>query len=174
MDCIRFGLLAMKISVFSTLQLVAPILLTAQTTTIHVRVVDGRTGASLSGMKLALVDYHNGKSGVDHDDLNGRKFVTTSAVGDLYIATPDVQGVIVFNGMGRDRMWTTCSNQKFYDSTSRTYGSEYLYPVSAIMNSGMVTKNRCGKVSEAAKAGELVIFIRPTTWWERFVAGMRS
>jgi hypothetical protein len=42
------------------------------------------------------------------------------------------------------------------------------------MNSGLVTKNKCGKVSVAAKAGELVIFIRPTTWWERFVAGMRS
>ena len=174
MECMRLGFLALKIPVLLTLQLVAPVLLNAQTTTIHVRVVDGRTGASLPGMKLAFVDYHNGGSGGAHDDLSGRKYVTTSAVGGLYIATPDVHGVLVFNGMGRDGMWTTCSNQKFYDSTSQTYGSDYLYPVSTIMNSGLVTKNRCGKVSEAAKPGELVIFIRPTTWWERFVAGMRS
>jgi hypothetical protein len=37
-----------------------------------------------------------------------------------------------------------------------------------------VAKNNCSKVSAAAKAGELVIFIRPTTWWERFVSGMKS
>ncbi len=60
MDCSRLGPLSLKVSVLVTLQLVAPILLAAGITTIHVRVVDGRTGASLLGMNLAFVDYHNG------------------------------------------------------------------------------------------------------------------
>jgi hypothetical protein len=125
-------------------------------------------------MNLAFVDYHTDENGGYRDDLNGRKYVTTSADGDSYIANPDAHGVLVFNGMDRNGIWTPCSKQGFYDSNTRTYGNDYLYPVSTIVDSGLVAKNNCSKVSAAAKAGELVIFIRPTTWWERFVSGMKS
>ena len=151
---------------------IVPKLLFGQATAIHVRVVNGRTGHTIPAMSFGFVDYHTDENGQYRDDLNGRKTVTTSVDGDSYIANPDAHGVLVFNGYGY--MWTTCSSQKFYDSTTRTYGSDYLYPVSTIISSGLVTKNKCGKATASANAGELVIFIRPTTWWERFVAGMRS
>lgn len=151
-----------------------PIGLFAQTVAIHVRVLDGRTGHSLSGMNLAFVDYHTDENGGYHDDLNGRNTVKTSAEGDSYIASPDAHGVLVFNGMGINGMWTPCTRQRFFDSNTRTYGDEYLYPVSTIVSSGLVAKNTCSKLNAVAKRGELVIFIRPTTWWERFVWGMRS
>jgi hypothetical protein len=173
-DSRRLKLLALNISILSCLQVAAPILLVAQTATIHVRVVDGRTGHSISGMNLAFVDYHTDQKGGQQDDLNGRKSITASADGDSYISNPDAHGVLVFNGMGRNGFWTPCSKQRFYDSNTRTYGNDYLYPVSTIVNSGFVAKNNCSKVSAAAKSGELVIFIRPTTWWERFVSGMKS
>lgn len=173
-DCGRLKLLALNISILLCFQLTAPNFLVAQTATIHVRVVDGRTGHSLPGMNLAFVDYHTDENGGHRDDLNGRKHVAASADGDSYIANPDAHGVLVFIGMGRDGFWTPCSKQKFYDSNTRTYGTDYLYQVSTIVNSGLVAKNSCSKVSAAAKSGELVIFIRSTTWWERFVAGMKS
>jgi hypothetical protein len=173
-DCGRLKLLVLNISILSCLQVAAPIPLVAQTATIHVRVVDGRTGHSISGMNLAFVDYHTDQKGGQQDDLNGRKSVTASADGDSYISNPYAHGVLVFNGMGRNGFWTPCSKQRFYDSNTRTYGNDYLYPVSTIVNSGFVAKNNCSKVSAAAKSGELVIFIRPTTWWERFVSGMKS
>ena len=151
----------------------APIGLVAQTATIHVRVLDGRTGKNLSGMNLAFVDYHTDQDGSTHADLNGRMTVKTSADGDSYIANPDPHGVLVFNGLGNG-VWTPCSRQKFYDSDTRTYGSEHLYPVSTIVASGLVASNNCSKRTATAKPGELIVFVRPATWWEKFIWGMKS
>ena len=71
MDSGRLKLLALNISILLCLQVAAPILLVAQTATIHIRVVDGRTGHSLSGMNLAFVDYHTDQKGGQQDDLTG-------------------------------------------------------------------------------------------------------
>ena len=151
----------LRLAMLSCIKLAAaPFGLFAQTVTIHVRVLDGRTGHILSGMNLAFVDYHTDRDGGPRNDLNGRVTIKTSADGDLYVAEPNAQGILVFNA--------------FYDPNTRTYGDEHLYPVSTIIASGFVAKNNCSKISAAAKLGELVIFIRPTTWWERFVAGMKS
>ena len=52
---------------------VSPVVLLAQTVTIHVRVLDGRTGKSLSGMHLAFVDYYADRDGTTHADLTGER-----------------------------------------------------------------------------------------------------
>jgi hypothetical protein len=153
---------------------VSPIVLLGQTATIHVRILDGRTGKNLSGMHLAFVDYSADRDGTTHADLNGRTTVTTSPDGDSYIASPNAHGVLVFGGAGNDGDWTPCSRQKFYDNETRTYGNEYLYSVSTVVVSGLVAKNSCSKETAAAKPGELVIFIRPSTRWKKFIGGMRS
>jgi len=158
----------------SILYAVSPAILLAQTATIHVRVLDGQTGQSLSGMHLAFVDYYADRDGTTHADLNGRTTITTSPDGDSYIASPDAHGVLVFGGMGNGGDWIPCSQQKFYDNDTRTYGAEHLYPVSTILGSGLVAKNSCSKRTAAAKPGELVIFVRHSTWWERFIWGMKS
>ena len=144
----------------SIMSAVSPAILLAQTATIHIRVLDGRTGKSLSGMHLTFVDYYADRDGTTHADLNGRTTVTTSPDGDLYIASPDAHGVLVFGGMGNGGDWVPCSRQKFYDSDTRTYGTEHLYPVSTILGSGLVAKNSCSKTTAAPKPGELVIFVR--------------
>lgn len=149
---------------------VAPIGLVAQIATIHVRVLDGRTGKSLSGMKLTFVDYHTDSNGATHADLNGRMVVKTSADGDSYLATPDAHGVLVFNDLGNlTGAWTPCTRQKLYDSNTRTYGNEHLYPVSTIVSLGLVATNNCSRRTATAKPGELVIFVRPWTWWEKLI-----
>jgi hypothetical protein len=174
MNCERIQIVCLKTAILSCILFaVAPIGLVAQTATIHVRVLDGRTGKNLSGMNLAFVDYHTEQDGSTHADLNGRVTVKTSADGDSYIANPDPHGVLVFNGLGNG-VWTPCTGQKLYDSDTRTYGSEHLYPVSTIVASGLVATNNCSKRTAAAKPGELIIFIRPATWWEKFIWGMKS
>jgi hypothetical protein len=151
-----------------------PAALLGQAVTIHVQLLDGRTGANLSGMDLAFVDYSRDRDGTIHADLNGRTTVTTARDGDFYVASPDAHGVLVFGGVGNGGDWIPCSRQKLYDSATRTYGTEHLYSVSTVVVSGLVAKNSCGKKTAAAKPGELVIFLRHSTWWERFIWGMES
>jgi hypothetical protein len=177
-ECMEFGRL--KIMSLRTILLACvllamfPAALLGQAVTIHVRLLDGHTGANLSGMDLAFVDYSRDRDGTLHPDLNGRTTVTTARDGDFYVASPDAHGVLVFGGAGNGGDWIPCSGQKLYDSATRTYGTEYLYSVSTVVVSGLVAKNSCSKKTAAAKPGELVIFLRHSTWWERFIWGMKS
>ena len=124
-------------------------------------------------MNLVFVDYHNEQNGSTHDDLNGRMPLTTSVDGDSYIANPKDHGVLVFNGLGKG-IWTPCTRQKFYNSDTQTYGSDHLYPVSTIIASGLVAHNNCSRRTATAKPGELIIFVRPATWWEKFIWAWES
>ncbi len=153
---------------------VAPTGLLAQAATIHIRVLDGRTGKNLSGMNLTFVDYHTDPDGSTDAGLNGRMIVKTSADGDSYVANPEAHGVLVFNVLGSSAAWVPCTRQKLYDSKTRTYGSEHLYPVSTIVASGLVAHNSCSRRAATAKPGELVIFVRPPTWWEKFIYVWKS
>jgi hypothetical protein len=174
-NCEPFQIVALRKTMLSCILFaVASTGLLAQNVTIHVRVLDGRTGKNLSGMGLTFVDYHTDLDGSTHDDLNGRMIVKTSADGDSYVANPDAHGVLVFNVLDRDGAWTPCTRQKLYDSNTRTYGNDHLYPVSTIVASGLVAKNNCSRRTAIAKPGDLVIFIRPVTWWETFIRIFRS
>ncbi len=174
MNCERLQIVALRTAILSCILFaVAPVELLAQTATIHVRVLDGRTGKNLSGMNLPFVDYHTDRDGSTQADLSGRATIETSAVGDLYVANPDVHGVLVFNGLGQG-VWIPCTRQKLYDSHTRTYGSEHLYPVSTILASGLVASNSCSRRTDIATPGELIIFVRPATWWEKLIWGMES
>ncbi|HTQ96927.1 MAG TPA: hypothetical protein VMH89_08975 [Candidatus Acidoferrum sp.] len=174
MNCERLQIVALKTVMLScVLVVLAPIGLIAQTAIIHVRVLDGRTGKNLPGMNLSFVDYHTGPDGRTYADLNGRMTVKTSADGDSYIANPDSHGVLVFGGLGKG-VWITCTRQKLYDSHTGTYGTDHLYLVSTIVASGLVTNNNCSRRTATAKPGELIIFVRPATWWEKFIWGIQS
>jgi hypothetical protein len=158
----RFQIVMLRKTIFSCIAFaLAPIGLLAQTATIHVRVLDGRTGKNLSGMNLAFVDYHSDPDGKPHADLNGRMVVTTSTDGDSYVANPDAHGVLVFNGLGINGAWAPCTRQKLYDSNTRTYGNEHFYPVATIIASGLVAKNDCSRKTATAKPGELVYLYSP-------------
>jgi hypothetical protein len=174
-NCERLQIVALRKAMLSCILLtVSPMGLLAQTTTIHVRAVDGRIGKNLPGMNLRFVDYYSDGDGNTHPEFNGRTIVKTSADGDSYVANPDAHGVSVFGGLGNSGDWTLCTRQKLYDNDKRTYGNEHLYPGSTIVASGLVTKNNCSRRTATAKPGELVIFIRPATWWEKFISGMES
>jgi hypothetical protein len=87
MNCERLQIAALRTAMLSCILFtVPPIGLFAQTATIHVRVLDGRTGKNLSGMNLAFVDYHTDREGGTHADLNGRMTVKTSMDDTMYSA----------------------------------------------------------------------------------------
>lgn len=174
MNCERLQTVALTAILSCILLAVAPIRLLSQTATIHIHVFDGRTGKNLSGMNLTFVDYHTDRDGSAHADLNGRMIVNTSADGDSYVTNPDAHGVLVFNVLGRDGAWVPCTRQKLYDSNTRTYGSEHLYRVSTIVDSGLVATNSCSRRTATAKPGELIVFVRPPTWWEKFIYVWKS
>ena len=37
-----------------------------------------------------------------------------------------------------------------------------------VLQKGVVRPNACGKVTEPRQPGEVTIFVRPLTWWEKF------
>jgi hypothetical protein len=125
-------------------------------------------------MYLDFVDYRTDSDGSTHGDLSGRMIVKTTADGDSYIVNAGANGVLVFHVLDRDGIWIPCTRQKFYDSKTQAYGNDYLYPVSTIVASGLVSTNNCSKRAATAKPGELVIFVRPITWWETFKAVFTS
>ncbi|HEV2233150.1 MAG TPA: hypothetical protein VGV68_07080 [Terriglobia bacterium] len=36
-----------------------------------------------------------------------------------------------------------------------------------VIQSGSITANTCGKATASPKPGELIIFVRPLSWWEK-------
>ena len=54
---------------------------------------------------------------------------------------------------------------------SRTAGYSWLaitdFSTKQVVQQGVVTKNTCGKATASPKPGELILFVRPLSWWER-------
>lgn len=40
------------------------------------------------------------------------------------------------------------------------------FATAEVLQHGIVTANRCGKAEASPQAGEIIIFVRPLTWWE--------
>jgi hypothetical protein len=40
--------------------------------------------------------------------------------------------------------------------------------IKEVLQSGVVTANACGRVKEAPRPGELILFVRPLSWWEKW------
>ena len=115
-----------------------------QTATIHVRVINGRTGCPKSAMSFAFVDYDTDGNGKYRDDLNGRKTVTTTVEGDSYIANADVHGVLVFNGMGSmDALLEAKVLRRQHAQVRRRLSLSSFYD----RHLGLVARNDCSKRS---------------------------
>lgn len=48
------------------------------------------------------------------------------------------------------------------------------YPISEILQHGAVSENLCGKATAKPKRGELILFIKPLSFWRRLLDGFRS
>ncbi|HEX5425892.1 MAG TPA: hypothetical protein VFW94_20250 [Candidatus Acidoferrales bacterium] len=48
------------------------------------------------------------------------------------------------------------------------------YPISEVLQHGAVSENHCGKATAKAQPGELILFIRPLSIWQRLLDGFQS
>jgi len=48
------------------------------------------------------------------------------------------------------------------------------YSISEILQHGAVSENHCGKATAKPKPGELILFIKPLSFWRRLIDGFRS
>lgn len=83
-------------------------------------------------------DLHTGNDGSVRFDVNGAGTFQVSAVG--------------FIPCGEQPVGTPARD----------------YPVSEILERGLLTKNECGNMVFEARQGRLIYFVRPASWWELF------
>ena len=121
-----------------------------ETVSIHIRLIDGRTGNPMKNQQIGLED------GADYHDISAR-------TNELGIAVLDVKkgGVIL-----------THNTEEYVNCGDERGGLIHNdFKVSQIVSVGIVQPiaqpNRCGKTSAVAKPGELVLFVRPWGWGEK-------
>ena len=44
------------------------------------------------------------------------------------------------------------------------------FSTAEVLQHGVVTANTCGKATASPQPAEIIIFVRPLTWWEKFKA----
>jgi outer membrane protein assembly factor BamB len=117
--------------------------------------------AQASQVKILAINAKNGRP-VKHVDLlvsftesqTKTSLLETDRTGAAMISA-DQNGSILVKSSG---LHTDCR---------ATPGSETHFPVSTILSEGITVANSCGNASRKANPGELVLFVRKTTFWER-------
>ena len=49
----------------------------------------------------------------------------------------------------------------------KSYIDSYVYVITAVMITGIVAENRCGKTTQQPLPGTFTFFVRPMHWWEK-------
>ena len=123
---------------------------------VHIRILDGKTGLSVDASNfLVRIDHHRTMHNEwVHIDDDGTVTVTlpASAKEIALKATYDLSLQTYIN----------CDIAK-EDNKER----DVWYPISAILQSGVVTRNECGKTNYTAKPGEFIFFVRKRNWREQ-------
>jgi hypothetical protein len=124
--------------------------------TIHIRLLDGKTGLPLKASNyLVRIDHHD----TPHND-----WVQMDDDGTVTVTLPsDAREIAV---------------KATYDFSTQTYINcdaaketdkerDLWYPLAQILQSGVVAPNECSLTHYTAKPGEFVFFVRKRTWREQ-------
>jgi hypothetical protein len=153
---------------------------TLRAQTIEIKIVDGRNGRPMT-QKCMYVWV-------------GRRSASTS--GPLLQTQTDDDGVVVLHftqteepGINSQSQQLACGllgvinpTIKYGDTISIQSGYVLCQPhtpdyswlatkefsTKDVIQSGVVTANACGKATASPKPGEIILFVRPLTWWEKF------
>ena len=49
----------------------------------------------------------------------------------------------------------------------KSYIDSSVYPIAAVLSTGIVAENRCGTVTQQPVLGTFTLFVRPMHWWEK-------
>ena len=149
------------------------------------------SGADAQSVSIKLM---NGKNGRPVANTCVNVWVGTERKEAMAIPT-DKEGVARLRLTDKDgevniqRQWKNCGNfgvlnpvVRYSDTIGinasyamcQTGGSNYSwlavlrYPMAKVLHDGIVSSNTCGKANATAEPGEIILFVRPLTWWEKF------
>ena len=121
--------------------------------TIHVRLLDGRTAKPVQDVYITAY----GK-GWDQDKLP----VQTESNGfTVEVGTSQTIYVLIAKLDHQPKEWSD------YAICQPNHDDAFIPQVAAILKTGVVSKNTCGKETVLPAPGDLILFVRPLHWWER-------
>jgi hypothetical protein len=81
--------------------------------------------------------------------------------GDFGIIDPVVK---YSDGIGINVGYVLCENRK----SDYSWLAIRTFSAVEVLQHGIVTANACGKATASPESGQVTIFVRPLTWWEKF------
>jgi hypothetical protein len=131
----------------------APLIHAQSVNTIHIRLLDGRTGLPVKASNFLVR--------VDHHETVHNEWVQIGDDGSVTVSVPDDAKEISVKATYDMSMETyvNCDAAKENDKER-----EIWYPISVIMKTGAVAPNECSKTDYTAKPGEFVFFVRKRGW----------
>jgi len=114
----------------------------------RIRVVDGRTGAPMQGAHVQVWYDEPAGPGVE---------VSTGPAGFASMPAPVGDPLRILVAVAN---FADCRRARRYDPPVG-------YNMSEIAKGGLSAENTCGQVAERTKPGELVLFARPSKWYEQ-------
>ena len=121
----------------------------AHAQTVAIKLVDGRNGRPMSNTSVNTWPRRDKKDATPiQTDQNGvARLTLEDRNSDVKIQT----GYVLCQSRKADHSWL----------------SILTFPAAQILDRGVVTANHCGKAAASAQPGELILFVRPLTWWEK-------
>jgi hypothetical protein len=124
--------------------------------TIHIRLLDGKTGLPLKASNyLVRIDHHD----TPHND-----WVHMDDDGSVTVTLPSDAREIAIKATYdfSTQTFINCDAAKETDKERDLW-----YPLAQILQSGVVAPNECSLTHYTAKPGEFVFFVRKRTWREQ-------
>ncbi len=124
--------------------------------TIHIRLLDGKTGLPLKAANYLVR--------IDHHDTVHNEWVRMNDDGTVIVTLPsDAREIAVKATYDLSiETYINCDVAKETDKERDVW-----YPISQILQSGLVAPNECSQTHYTAKPGEFVFFVRKRTWREQ-------
>ncbi len=96
-----------------------------------------------------------------HDDSEVNTQNRWQGCGDFGVIDPVVR---YSDAVGINVGYVPCETRK----TDYSWLAVRKFSTAKIVQHGVVTSNTCGKATASPESGEVVVFVRPLTWWEKF------
>lgn len=146
-----------------------------QVETIEIKLVDGRTGHPLAGScvsvwvgkqrkeAMAIPTDENGIAWLQLTDMDGRADIHQEWKGCGLFGV--INPVVRFDDpLGINVGYALCQP----DAGDYSWLKTTELATGRVLHDGIAMANNCGKPRAAAKPGEVIIFVRPLSWWEKW------
>jgi len=123
--------------------------------TIHIRLLDGKTGLPAKASNYLVR--------IDHHDTTHNEWVHMNDDGTVVVTLPSDAQLIAVKAT-YDMSMETYINCDAAKETGKE--RDIWYPISQILQAGVVAPNECSQTHYTAKPGEFIFFVRKRTWHE--------